>query len=177
MTRRQWLTFAAALALAVVTALWIGWSRFDKLEPQPRQILTEGGSVEVRNLRFSLVSFERVDVSPEAIYRETPDGAVWVQLVLRQEVLAPAVEEYEGEWYCSIELVTDHGLWQSDTSAMAALGLRSGCTSGFDGPAYEAGDVVETGGLWLVPESLLENPRVLIQFTPPPEAFEVDLQW
>ncbi|HHW84037.1 MAG TPA: hypothetical protein GX743_09560 [Actinomycetales bacterium] len=171
--RRRWLSFGLAFALAVGTALWIGWTRFDKLEPQPRQTLTPGEPVELRGLRFSLESFGVVEVPESAAATETPDGTVWVQLTLRQEMLSAAVEEHENEWYCSIELVTDEGMWETDTYMLSLLELHTGCTSPFDEPAYEAGDVVETHGLWLVPEDALVNPRVLIQFTPPPAAIEV----
>lgn len=171
--KQRWAAFGLALLLAVGTALWIGWMRYDKLEPQPRATLTPGTSVEMRNLRFTIESFGVVDLPELDTYAEVPEGAVWVELVLRQEVLAPAADEYEDEWYCTIELITDEGRWQTDTYALSALERRSGCPAGYDQPPFAAGDVAQTYGLWMVPGDMLTNPRVLIQFTPPPAAFEV----
>ncbi|MDO5494465.1 MAG: hypothetical protein Q4G64_01965 [bacterium] len=168
-----WARFALALTLAVLVAAGIGWNRFTKLEPQPDLTLTAGDSVEFRGLRLAVESFEEASVPEDLAAVEVPEGAVWIELVLRQEVLAPAIEEYEMEWYCSIELITERGTWQSDTSTLSAMDQRSGCTAGFDRDPFSAGEVTQIHGLWLIPEGALVEPRVLIQFGPPPGAIEV----
>lgn len=174
MSRRwRWIAFLLSLVLAVGTAAWIGWTRYDKLDPRPRHVLTPDGSVEVRGLVFTLDSFGQVDVPEENLFQEVPDGAVWVQLTVTLDVQRPSVEESEDEWYCSMELVTDHGMWQPDTYTMSLLGLQEGCTSGYDQPNFEAGETAQRHALWLVPEKMLVNPRVVVQFTPPPEAIEI----
>lgn len=175
--KRAWLAFALAFALAVGTAVTIGWLRYDKLEPQARASLTPSNTVEIRNLVFTLEGFKIIEVSDDDAAVPVPDGTVWVALALRQEVLAPAEREYEDDWYCSIELVTDYGTWQTQSSTMGNLDMRTGCTADYDAPPFAAGDVTTTYGLWLVPEHMLVNPRVLIQFTPPPAAFEVVPEW
>lgn len=172
--KRKNFAFLLALALAVGTALGLGWLRQDRREPAARQTLGAQTAVEVRGQRFTLVSFGEVDLPEKTYYQQVPAGAVWLRLVLQQEVIALPAEL--DDIYCSIELVTDQGRWDSDTSTATAANWRSSCTGNYQEPPLQVGDQRELVGLWLVPESVLVNPRALIQFTAPPAAFEVQLQ-
>lgn len=178
MSRRAWLGFAAVLIATLLVAALVGRLRWAEVAVPPTASARAGQPVEVRGVRYELARTEQLASVADFLgeSQPAPAGAVWLHVVLRAEVVAAEIDPDEHS--CELTLETDTGTWDSRTSEAVAQQWPIECAEDSRDDARtlrRAGQSKEIHGLWLVPRAALAHPRVLVRFSRPRGAFEVQV--
>lgn len=162
---RRGATFGAALLVAAVTAGGIGALRAHTLAPSPSLTLHTGESVTWADVEFRLESIRPVDVASVPV--PTPAGAVWVQALIHQELLAAPASQ---DLYCETTFESGGEVWQSDWGAVD-YDLGSGVCGFLEDAAAGTEDTYVV--MWLVPEGAVRGGVGVMRLEPLGPAVEL----
>ncbi|MFT4227292.1 hypothetical protein [Micropruina sp.] len=173
MTARLWAVAAVLFALVVTGG--VGWSHYATLRPPSAGVATRDVPLTVGGVRYQVLDLQRLQRITFADHEPlvAPEGAVWVRLDVRLELLDAGIEM--DTLRCTGFLVSGGSEWSDDydpASYSDDLASRQCHTVGDDRPLTVG--VPKTLTLhWLVPTWAAEQPQFFLRFVTPPRGLEL----
>lgn len=167
---RQWAMLAVALALAVSTALSLGWARHQRVDADPRRWLEPGETLEYRGSTFSDARYAPIDMPSDSLTM-LPEGAHLVAVRLGQHVQEVPDDNYE--MMCDLELVTQDRTYVADSSLAYEFEIPTACHNRPDSTPIQPGDDQVVAAVFVLPGPLEDDPEFVVRFPMGRDAFGV----